>query len=220
LTSSVPSGRQDPDARDAVAQRPRRFVVALTGASGIVMGVRTLQILAEMPAVETHLVISPSAALTLRHETDYRMDDVIELATHTHRITAVGDCIASGSYPVDGMIITPCSVKTLSAVANCYSDNLITRAADVTLKEGRPLVLVIRETPLHLGQIRLMRLAAESGAILMPPVPAFYPRPQSVDEIVEHMVRRALVRLGLVDSGPLPWTGAPQDRAVQEAGRA
>lgn len=209
-----------PAGPNSVAHRPQRFIVALTGASGIIMGVCTLQILADMPGVETHLVISPSAALTLRYETDYQVQDVIELATHTHRITAVGDSIASGSYPVDGMIITPCSVKTLSAVANCYSDNLISRAADVTLKEGRPLVLMVRETPLHLGHLRLMRLAAESGAILMSPVPAFYPRPHSVDEIVEHMVRRGLARLGLVDTGPPAWTGSPRDAAVQETRRA
>ena len=186
---------------------PRRVVVALTGASGVVLGVRTLEILALLPDVQTHLVVSPSAAVTLRYETDYRLDYVQDLADETHKITAIGDSIASGSYPVDGMIVTPCSVKTLSAVANCYSDNLITRAADVTLKEGRPLVLVVRETPMHVGHLRIMRIAAESGAILMTPVPAFYPRPKSIEEMVDHMARRALTRLGITDVGPSPWTG-------------
>jgi flavin prenyltransferase len=191
----------------AVPDIRRRVVVALTGASGVVLGVRTMQILAGMPDVETHLVVSPSAAVTLRQETDLQVSDLTSLATQTHRVTAIGDSIASGSFPVDGMIITPCSVKTLSAVANCYSDNLITRAADVTLKEGRPLVLVLRETPLHLGHLRLMHQAAESGAVIMPPMPAFYPRPESVGEMVDHMARRALTRLGFADAGTAPWTG-------------
>lgn len=190
----------------AVRER-RRVVVALTGASGVVLGVRTLEILAGLPDVETHLIVSPSAAVTLRSETDHQVEYLHELASETHRVTSIGDTIASGSFPVLGMIVTPCSIKTLSAVANCYSDNLITRAADVTLKEGRPLVLVVRETPIHLGHLRLMRIAAESGAILMTPVPAFYPRPQSIDEIVDHMARRALTRLGITDVGPSPWTG-------------
>jgi 4-hydroxy-3-polyprenylbenzoate decarboxylase len=185
----------------------RRLVVALTGASGVVLGVRTLEILAELPYVETHLVVSPSAAVTLRYETDYRLEYLHELAEEVHKISAIGDSIASGSYPVDGMIVTPCSVKTLSAIANCYADNLITRAADVTLKEGRPLVLVVRETPMHVGHLRIMRIAAESGAILVSPVPAFYPRPKSVEEMVDHMARRALTRFGLDEVGPAPWTG-------------
>lgn len=198
--------------------RPRRFVVGLTGASGIILGVRTLQLLADTPGVETHLVVSRAAAITLRYETDIELADVTALATHVHKISAVGDSIASGSYPVDGMIITPCSVKTLSSVANCYSDNLITRAADVTLKEGRPLVLVVRETPVHLGHLRLMSQAAEQGATIMLPVPAFYPRPESVDEIVDHMVRRGLTRLGLSDLGPPPWTGSPHEESDKETG--
>ena len=193
--------------RPDLTRPARRFVVALTGASGVILGVRTLEILSELSDAETHLVVSPSAAVTLRYETDYRLEYLHELADEVHKITAIGDSIASGSYPVDGMIVTPCSVKTLSAVANCYSDNLITRAADVTLKEGRPLVLVVRETPMHLGHLRIMRIAAESGAILVSPVPAFYPRPESIEEMVDHMARRALTRLGISDIGPSPWMG-------------
>ena len=192
----------------------RRVIVAITGASGIALGVRTLEILADLGDVETHLIMSPSGAVALSQETAYRVADVTGLATKTHKITAIGDSIASGSYPVDAMIVTPCSIKTLSAVANCYSDNLITRAADVTLKEGRPLVLVVRETPLHLGHLRLMVAAAEAGAILMPPVPAFYARPENVEEIVDHMARRALSRAGLSDASPRPWIGLEQERAL------
>lgn len=197
----------------------RRVVVALTGASGVVLGVRTLEILSGLPNVETHLIVSPSAAVTIRSETDYQVEYLHELATETHRINAIGDSIASGSFPVHGMIVTPCSIKTLSAVANCYSDNLITRAADVTLKEGRPLVLMVRETPIHLGHLRLMRIAAESGAILMSPVPAFYPRPQSIEEMVDHMARRALTRLGITEVGPSPWTGLRDEGIERTTGR-
>lgn len=185
----------------------RRMVVGITGASGVALGVRTLEILAGLPDVETHLVMSPSGAVTLRQETDLTPSDLSALATHTHRITAIGDSIASGSFPVDAMIIAPCSIKTLSAVANSYSDNLIARAADVTLKEGRPLGLVLRESPLHSGHLRLMQIAADAGAIVMPPVPAFYPRPSSVEEMVDHMARRALVRLGFSDAATEPWLG-------------
>jgi 4-hydroxy-3-polyprenylbenzoate decarboxylase len=196
--------------------RGRRIVVAMTGASGAVLGVRTLELLADLPDVTTHLVVSPSAAMTLRSETDYTIGDLHELADHTHKISAIGDSIASGSFPVDGMIVTPCSIKTLSAIANCYSDNLITRAADVTLKEGRPLVLVVRETPLHPGHLRIMRIAAESGAVIVTPVPAFYARPRTIEEMVDHMARRALTRLGIDDVGPSPWTGL-QDQVRQQS---
>ena len=183
------------------------MIVALTGATGIALGVRTLELLAELPDVRTHLIISPSAALTLRHESDRTIDEVRALADETHRVAAIGDSIASGSFPVHGMIVSPCSVKTLSAIAHCYSDNLITRAADVTLKEGRPLVLVFREAPLHLGHLKLMTAATESGAVVMPPVPAFYPRPDSVAEMVDHMARRALVRMGIAEVGGTQWLG-------------
>ena len=203
----------------AMRREQRRVVVALTGASGVVLGVRTLEILSGLPNVETHLIVSPSAAVTIRSETDYQVEYLHELATETHRINAIGDSIASGSFPVHGMIVTPCSIKTLSAVANCYSDNLITRAADVTLKEGRPLVLMVRETPIHLGHLRLMRIAAESGAILMSPVPAFYPRPQSIEEMVDHMARRALTRLGITEVGPSPWTGLRDEGIERTTGR-
>jgi len=188
-------------------RRPRRIVVALTGASGVILGVRTLEILAGTPDVETHLVVSRSAAVTLRSETDHSVEYLESLASQTHRLNAIGDSIASGSFPVDGMVVTPCSVKTLSAIANCYSDNLITRAADVTLKEGRPLVLLFRETPMHAGHLRLMQMAAEAGAVLMTPVPAFYSRPKSIDEVVDHIARRVLTRVGVADVAPRPWTG-------------
>lgn len=179
----------------------------MTGASGAPYGVRLLQLLHDMPDVETHLIMSHAAALTVKQECDLDIQQIESLADVVHKTSAIGASIASGSYPVDAMIVAPCSIKTLSAVANCYTDNLVTRAADVCLKEGRPLVLMVRETPLHLGHLRAMTEAAEAGAIIAPPVPAFYSRPTSVDDIVDQTVRRVLARVGLPEMAPLPWAG-------------
>lgn len=184
-----------------------RIVVAMTGASGAPYGVRMLRLLRETPGVETHLVLSRAAALTIRQECDLDVRAVEELADVVHRPSAVGATIASGSFPVHAMLVVPCSIKTLSAIAHSYADNLASRAADVCLKEGRPLLLMVRETPLHLGHLRAMTAAAEAGAILMPPVPAFYARPASVDDIVEHTVRRALARVGVPGVAPAEWDG-------------
>lgn len=142
-----------------------RLVVGISGASGAILGIRLLEILRPLD-IETHLVISPAAETTIIEETDWKVKDVLALADVTYPFKEIGASIASGSYPTLGMVVIPCSVKTLSAIANSYTDDLISRAADVTLKEGRPLVLVIRETPLHRGHIRLMSLAAEAGAII------------------------------------------------------
>jgi 4-hydroxy-3-polyprenylbenzoate decarboxylase len=197
-------------------RQTRRIIVAVTGASGVAIGVRALQLLHSQPQIETHFIISPAGILTLKEETGFELADVRAMATHTHKIGAIGDSIASGSYPVDGMLVAPCSVKTLSAIANSYSDNLITRAADVTMKEGRPLILVVRETPLHIGHLRLMTSAAEAGAVIMPPVPAFYPKPDSVDQIVDHIARRALSRMGVSELDSAPWLGVQTvDRSPQ-----
>ncbi|OLF05969.1 3-octaprenyl-4-hydroxybenzoate carboxy-lyase [Actinophytocola xinjiangensis] len=185
-----------------------RVVVAMTGASGAPYGVRMLRVLRELPDVETHLVISRSAALTIAQECGgLTPADVADLADVTHRPSAVGATIASGSYPVDAMLVAPCSIKTLSAIAHCHADDLIPRAADVCLKEGRPLVLMVRETPLHLGHLRAMTAATEAGAVIMPPVPAFYTLPATVDDLVDHSVRRALVRAGVAAAAPRPWDG-------------
>jgi 4-hydroxy-3-polyprenylbenzoate decarboxylase len=183
-----------------------RLLVGITGASGAILGIRLLEALKPMP-VETHLVLSASARLTIAQETDCQVNDVLALADVTYNPQDVGASIASGSFASLGMVIIPCSTKTLSAVANSYTDDLISRAADVTLKEGRPLVLVVRETPLHPGHIRLMRLAVEAGAVIFPPVPAFYIRPQSIDDIINNTVGRVLARLGIENDLYQEWNG-------------
>jgi 4-hydroxy-3-polyprenylbenzoate decarboxylase len=182
----------------------QRLVVGITGASGVILGIRLLEMLRPMP-IETHLVISPAARVTITQETDWKVSDVLALADRTYNFNDIGAAIASGSFLTMGMAVIPCSVKTLSAVANSYAGDLISRAADVTLKEGRPLLIVLRETPLHRGHIRLMSLAADAGAIIFPPVPAFYAKPQTVDDIVNNTVGRVLARLGIENEGYVRW---------------
>jgi polyprenyl P-hydroxybenzoate/phenylacrylic acid decarboxylase-like protein len=181
-------------------ERSGRLVVAITGASGSIYGIRLLELLRERSEVETHLVISPAGRRTLVHETDYSAADVEELADVVYGYRDIGAPLASGSFATLGMVVCPCSIRTLSALANSVSDNLITRAGDVALKEGRPLVAVLRETPLHLGHLRLAAQLSEIGGVVMPPVPAFYTRPETVADIVDDTVGRVLQRLGL----PLP----------------
>jgi len=193
-----------------------RIAVAITGASGAAYGVRTLEILQDLPDVETHLVVSRSAALTLRQECDLGLPEVNALADVAHKPSEVGATIASGSFRLDAMLVAPCSIKTLSAIAHCHTDDLISRAADVCLKEGTPLVLLVRETPLHVGHLRIMTAAAESGAIIAPPVPAMYALPQSVDDIVDYTVRRTLARIGVAAATPAEWSGLPAIRTVSE----
>jgi flavin prenyltransferase len=185
----------------------QRIVIGISGASGAIYGIRALEALRAIPGVETHLVLSRAARLTISQETDWRVEDVKALATSAYSPDDIGASIASGSFPTAGMLIAPCSVKTLSAIAHCYSANLMSRAADVHLKEGRPVVALFRETPLHQGHIRLMQIAAESGVVIMPPVPAFYSRPQTVDDIVNGTVGRALLRLGIENSLYYQWKG-------------
>jgi 4-hydroxy-3-polyprenylbenzoate decarboxylase len=184
-----------------------RVVVAITGASGAVYGHRLLEVLAERPDVETHLVASSAGWATVSHELDVTPDEMRALADVVHRPAEIGATIASGSFQTAGMIVAPCSIKTLSAVANSYSADLVSRAADVTLKERRPLVLLVRETPFHVGHLRLMLAAAEAGAVIAPPVPAFYQRPSSLRDVVDHTVYRALAHLGLPDVPVDPWKG-------------
>ncbi len=180
------------------AQNPaqKRLVVGISGASGVILGIRLLEYL-RTTGVETHLVLSPAARATIAQETDWEVEDVLNLAGVTYPYTDIGAAIASGSFSTRGMVVAPCSIKTLSAIANSYTADLLSRAADVTLKEGRPLILVVRETPLHPGHLNLMRLAAEAGAVIFPPVPAFYDRPKSLDQMVDQLVGRILVRLGI-----------------------
>lgn len=191
---------------DRPSVRSRRIIVGISGASGAVFGVRALELLRAIDDVETHLVMTPAAKMTLAHETNLAVEEVEGIADHVHSVKNVGAPIASGSFASVGMIVAPCSIKTLSAVANSYSADLLVRAADVTLKERRPLVLMVRETPLHIGHLRLCAQAAESGAVIYPPVPAMYSRPATIDELVTHSVVRALEHLG-VDAGPIPRWG-------------
>ncbi|ASD60125.1 MULTISPECIES: UbiX family flavin prenyltransferase [Enterobacter] len=170
----------------------KRLIVGLSGASGAIYGVRLLQVLRSVAEVETHLVMSQAARQTLSLETDLSLRDVQALADVVHDARDIAASISSGSFKTAGMVILPCSIKTLSGIVNSYTDTLVTRAADVVLKERRPLVLCVRETPLHLGHLRLMTQAAELGAIIMPPVPAFYHRPTSLDDVINQTVNRVL----------------------------
>ncbi|PHM70054.1 UbiX family flavin prenyltransferase [Xenorhabdus kozodoii] len=170
----------------------KKLIVGLTGASGAIYGVRLLQVLQSVEGIETHLVISQSARQTLALETDYTLRDVQALADVVHDNRDIAASISSGSFKTLGMVILPCSIKTLSGIVHSYTDGLITRAADVVLKENRKLVLGVRETPLHLGHLRLMVQAAEIGAVIMPPVPAFYHRPEHLQDIIDQTVNRVL----------------------------
>ncbi|QYD72469.1 UbiX family flavin prenyltransferase [Paraburkholderia edwinii] len=183
---------------------PRRMVVGISGASGVVYGVRLLQLLRQMD-IETHLVMSRSAQVTLAHESDYSVADVRALATVCYSNTDIGAAISSGSFPVMGMIVAPCSIKTLSEVATGVTSGLLSRAADVTLKERRRLVLMVRETPLHLGHLRSMTSVTEAGAIVYPPVPAFYANPESIDDMVDHTLGRVLDLFGIETSVVHRW---------------
>ncbi len=175
----------------------KRIIVGISGASGPIYGIRILECLKENTNIETHLILSPSAAQTIAAETDYALDDVRNLADIVHSFKDIGASISSGSFRTEGMIIAPCSIKTLAGVANCFSDNLITRAADVCLKEGRKVGLMVRETPLHQGHLELMVKAAQFGCLIMPPVPAFYHRPASINDIINQTVGRALDQFGI-----------------------
>lgn len=189
----------------------QRLVVGISGSSGAVLGIRLLKALRSTP-IESHLVISPSAHLTIEQETGWKIRDVQALANQYYSYKDLGAAISSGSFETMGMVVIPCSVKSLSAIANSYSGDLLSRAADVTLKEGRPLILVFRETPLHLGHIRLMQWAAEAGAVIFPPVPVFYSSPQTVDDIVDNIVGRVLHRLGIANNLYFQWTGINKEK--------
>lgn len=184
----------------------KRLIVAMTGASGSIYGIRVLEALRDIDGIETHLVISPSAVYTIAEETDTSISEIKALADRVHNFKDIGASLSSGSYPTLGMLIAPCSVKTLSGIANSYDDNLIVRSADVCLKERRPVVLLLRETPLHAGHIDLMARATRSGAIVMPPVPAFYHRPETIDDIVNQTVGRALDLFGIDSDLVKRWT--------------
>ncbi|HWL42119.1 MAG TPA: UbiX family flavin prenyltransferase [Ilumatobacter sp.] len=184
-----------------------RIVIGISGASGAIYGVRLLEVLAAHSDVETHLVVSRSARLTIPAETDRSIADVESLADHLHHYNDIGAPIASGSFRADAMIVAPCSMKTASAIAHSYADNLIVRAADVMLKERRPVVLMARETPLHAGHLRVLAEAAQLGAVIAPPMPAFYQRPATIGELVDHSVGRVLDLLGIEAGLVRRWAG-------------
>jgi 4-hydroxy-3-polyprenylbenzoate decarboxylase len=174
----------------------QRLVVGITGASGAIYGLKALKVLREIK-VETHLVISRSAQITVAHELEMNVSELAKLADVVYRIDDIGAAISSGSFPTMGMIIAPCSVRTLAEIASGVTSSLLTRAADVILKERRKLVLMVRETPFHLGHLRAMTAVTEMGAIVMPPLPAFYAKPKTLEEMVDHSVGRALDLLGI-----------------------
>lgn len=190
-----------------------RLIVAITGASGAIYGIRLLEALREVEQVETHLVISNGGKLNIALETSWKVKDVEALAHEVHSDQNLAATIASGSFRTAGMVVAPCSMKTLSGIVGSYADNLVVRAADVVLKEQRRLVLVPREMPLHVGHCRLMLQAAEMGAVLAPPMPAFYNDPRTIDDIINHTVGR-LLDLFDIDSGLVKrWQGAGQSRS-------
>src|SRR3990172_5275512 len=180
-SSSSPDGLQ-----------PRRLVIGISGATGAIYGIRLLQVLKTAPEIETHLVLSNAAERTITFETKFTIREIREMADVAYNVKDIGATISSGSFHAEGMIVAPCSMKTLATVANSFSIDLLGRAADVTLKERRPLVLLVREAPLHLGHLRLMVQAAEMGATIVPPVPAFYNFPKTLDDIINHTVGRVL----------------------------
>ncbi len=197
---------------------PTRLIVGISGASGVIYGIRLLQALQPIAALETHVVISRGAKINIALETDWRLADVEALADVVHGDKNLAASISSGSFLTDGMVIAPCSMKTLSGVVNSYADNLIVRAADVVLKERRRLVLVPRESPLHVGHTRLLHEAAQLGAIICPPMPAFYIAPSSVDDIIDHSVGRILDLFG-IDSGLVRRWGGPKTTAETDDDR-
>ena len=193
------------------SSNPRRLIVGISGASGIVYGVRILQVL-QHSDIETHLVMSDSARMTLATELDMSVKEVEALASEVHNAKNMGATISSGSFKTMGMVVAPCSIKSLSEIAYGMTSGLLSRAADVVLKERRRLVLLIRETPLHSGHLRTMLQASENGAILMPPVPALYARPQSIDDMVNHTVGRCLDLFDIETDLVKRWAGMGQDK--------
>ena len=199
---------EDPGRRaEAAVQAVRRLVVGLSGASGIIYGIRFLELLRDAPEVEPHLIVSAAAKRTLAEETDISLADVEALAAHRYSNRDIGAAVASGSFKTDGMVIVPCSIKTAAAIAHCAADTLMARAADVTLKEGRPLILLVRETPLHVGHLRVLTQLAEMGAVILPPMPAFYHRPKQIDDLINHTLARVLDRLRISHALVPEWQG-------------
>jgi 4-hydroxy-3-polyprenylbenzoate decarboxylase len=190
--------------------RMKRLIVGMSGASAAIYGIRLLEVLKETDnePVETHLVITSAARKIILMETDFQVEEVEEMADYVYDIDDIGAAIASGSFKTDGMVIIPCSIKSLSAIAHSYSANLLLRAADVILKERRRLVAVVRETPLHKGHLQLMLRLTDMGAIIFPPLPAFYQRPRTVEDIIDHTVGRVLDLFGIDHALFERWNGS------------
>ena len=185
------------------------IIIGITGASGVIYGIRLLEVLSSKTDIETHLVISEAGELNIRYETDWKIEDIKALADFSYDINDIGACLASGSFRRDGMIVAPCSTKTMSALANSYTANLLIRTGDVTLKERKKLVLLARETPLHLGHIRNMERLSQMGAIIMPPVPSFYHRPKTIQDIIDHTIGKTLDIFGIEHNLFQRWAGLP-----------
>ncbi len=190
----------------------KRIVVGMSGATGQILGIRALEVLRDIDDIETHLVITRASEFTISQETEYDVDYVKSLADYVYDINDIGARIASGSFKTDGMIVIPCSIKTASAISNSYNDNLLIRAADVTIKEKRRLVLVVRESPFHVGHLEIMAKLGKMGAIVIPPIVAFYNKPKWVDDIVNHIVGRALDFFDIPHSLYKPWMGYDSGR--------
>lgn len=199
-----------------MSRSARRVIVAITGASGAILGIRTLELLAKA-GIETHLIISEAARQTIPIETGWTVADVNALANVCYEPVEISARVASGSFATEGMLVVPCSIKTLSAVANSYANDLIVRAADVCLKEGRKVILVLRETPLHRGHLRLMQQAADAGAIIFPAVPAFYADYRNLDEMVSGLAGRILMRMGIKNSAYARWHGTGAEEELAES---
>lgn len=195
----------------------RRIIVALTGASGVIYGIRTLLHLRAVEEVETHLILSDDARVNIRLETGYKEDEVAAMADVVHRPHNMAAAISSGSFKTDGMIVIPCSVKSLSGIVNSYADNLVARAADVCLKEKRKLVLVVRETPLHKGHLKLMVEAADLGALILPPMPAFYHRPETINDLVDHTIGKAFDYLEIDHRLFCRWGDKPTNEQIGDS---
>ena len=183
------------------------LIIGITGATGVIYGIRLLEVLSSVEGIETHLIISDAAEKNIKYETDWKIEDINALANFHYSINDTGACLASGSFKREGMIIAPCTVKSMSALANSYTENLLLRAGDVTLKERRKLVLLVRETPLHIGHIRNMERLSEMGAIIMPPVPAFYHKPKTIQDIIDHTIGKTLDIFGIEHNLFQRWSG-------------
>jgi len=183
------------------------LIIGITGATGVIYGVRLLEVLSPMSDIETHLIISEAGEMAIRHEIDRNIEDLKKLASFSYDIGDIGARLTSGSFQRDGMIVAPCTVKTMSALANSYAENLLTRAGDVTLKERKKLVLLVRETPLHVGHIRNMERLCDMGAIIMPPVPAFYHKPETIQDIIDHTIGKTLDIFGIPHNLFKRWQG-------------